>query len=169
MSASDRLSTNCTWPGRVRSTRCARRCVRRSASDGLPPSALGSTWAWTCHWTPSWAPGTAELPTLAGVIVRRAGATVRANVWTGIIATSAGGWAGAGPSCGFSGWNTRSGAVTSATPETRKGRGAAPGRGVSETVSPIRARSVAASCWSSTMRPGASPPWSRRKVCRWRW
>ena len=37
-----------------------------------------------------------------------------------MIAAFDGGCAGAGPSSGFSGWNTMSGAVISATPETRK-------------------------------------------------
>ena len=38
----------------------------------------------------------------------------------------AGGCAGAGPSSGFSGWKSTSGAVTSATPLTRSRRGRAP-------------------------------------------
>jgi hypothetical protein len=54
-----------------------------------------------------------------------------------MIAAFAGGVDGAGPSCGLSGWNATSGAVISATPETLKLRGRAPGRGVIVTVSPI--------------------------------
>ena len=64
------------------------------------------------------------------------GAIVRANVASGRIAALDGGCAGAGPSCGLSGWNTVSGAVISATPETRNRCGRAPGRGVIVTVSP---------------------------------
>ena len=56
-----------------------------------------------------------------------AGPSVAANVPTGMIAALAGGCAGAGPSSGFSGWKTTSGAVISATPETRKRCGRAPG------------------------------------------
>ena len=97
-------------------------------------------------------------------MVRSAGARRRANVSSGMIATLAGGWAGAGPSWGLSGWKTTSGAVIRATPETRNGWGAAPGRGRMETVSPMRARRVAASCWSSTTPPPASEPCSRRKT-----
>ena len=83
-----------------------------------------------------------------------------------MIAMSAGGCAGAGPSSGFSGWKRTSGAVTSATPLTRNRCGGAPGRGVSVTVSPSCACSVAASCWSSTISPGRSDPRRKRKVWR---
>ena len=48
------------------------------------------------------------------------GASVRAKVSSGRIAMCAGGWAGAGPSSGLSGWKSTSGAVTSAMPLTRK-------------------------------------------------
>ena len=99
----------------------------------------GSTCAWTCHCTPSCAPGTAELPIAAGVNVRSAGAYVRPKVANGMIAICAGGWAGAGPSCGFRGWKSASAAVTSATPLTRYARGFARALGVKVTVSPIRA------------------------------
>ena len=39
----------------------------------------------------------------------------------------AGGWAGAGPSCGFRGWKSWLGAVTSATLSTRLGKAVALG------------------------------------------
>ena len=55
------------------------------------------------------------------------GRTLRAKVASGMIDALAGGCAGAGPSCGFSGWKTTSGAVISATPETRKRFGRRPG------------------------------------------
>ena len=75
-----------------------------------------------------------------------ASVSVEANVSSGRIAAFAGGWAGAGPSSGLSGWKTTSGAVISATPETRKRCAGTPARARKETVSPIRACSVAASC-----------------------
>ena len=80
---------------------------------------------------------------------------------------SAGGWAGAGPSSGLSGWNSTSGAVTSAMPLTRSRIGFAPRRGVSATVSPGCTCSVAASCWSKTISPGRSEPRRKRKVWMW--
>ena len=142
------------WPARVR------------AWLGLPVSAARLTCACTCHWVPVWAPGTAEEPMLAPIRVGSWGASVRAKVPSGMIATFAGGCAGAGPSCGLSGWKRRSGAVTSATPPTRKRRGAPPGLLRIATVSPIRARSVAASCWSSTTWPGRSEPRRKRNVSK---
>jgi len=90
--------------------------------------------SWTCHWTPVCAPGTPEAPTAE--TAGRAGATRRANVPMGRIATSAGGCAGAGPESGFSGWKRTSAAVTSAIPETRNDTGFTPVLGVSEIVSP---------------------------------
>src|SRR5882672_6218260 len=68
----------------------------------------------------------------------------------GMIATSAGGDAGAGPSSGISGWKRVSPAETTATPVTFSGTGFAPARGDISTVSPTPACRVAASCWSST-------------------
>ncbi len=76
----------------------------------------------------------------------------------------AGGCAGAGPSSGLSGWNSWSGAVTSAMPLTRSRTGRAPRRGVSVTVSPGCTCSVAASCWSRTISPGLSEPRRKRNV-----
>jgi len=78
-----------------------------------------------------------------------------------------GGWAGAGPSSGLSGWKSMSGAVTSATPLTRKRRGAVPARVISATVSPGVTWRVAASCWSNTTSPGRSEPLRKRKVRMW--
>ena len=77
---------------------------------------------------------------------------------------SDGGCAGAGPSSGFSGWKRTSGDVTSATPVTRRRSGRTPRRGASAIVSPTRACSVAASCWSSTTPPSRSAPRSILKV-----
>ena len=113
---------------------------------------------------PVCAPGTAEAPPEPEGIAGSWRASVAANVAIGRIAAFAGGCAGAGPSSGFSGWNTMSGAVISATPETRKRSGRAPGRAVSETTSPMCAWSVAAICWSSTIAPGFSEPCKKRKV-----
>jgi len=80
-------------------------------------------------------PGTAELPA-AEPIEGSSGATLVANVVKGRIATSAGGWAGAGPSSGLRGWKSWSPAVTSAIPLTCSRRGFAPRLGVRTTVSP---------------------------------
>ena len=63
-----------------------------------------------------------------------------------MTATSAGGWAGAGPGGGSSGWKSLSAAVTSAMPLTLNGWGGAFGASTRLTRSPIRACRVAASC-----------------------
>ena len=74
-----------------------------------------------------------------------------------MIATLAGGWAGAGPSSGFSGWKTTSGAVISATPETAKaqavGRPAAGSRGRCRRSWPAASRRAAGRARS---RPAAA-------------
>ena len=105
----------------------------------------GSTCACTCHSVPLCEPGTAEAPA-AEPIDGSVGATLAANVASGRMAMSAGGWAGAGPSSGLSGWKSASGAVTSAIPLTRNRIGVEPRRGVKVTMSPGCTCSVAASC-----------------------
>ena len=80
------------------------------------------------------------------------------NDANGMIAMSAGGDAGAGPSSGISGWKSVSADETTATPVTFNGTGFAPARGESRTVSPTPACSVAASCWSSTTPSPFSDP-----------
>ncbi len=90
---------------------------------------------------------------------------VVANVSNGITMISAGGCAGAGPRSGLRGWNSTSGAVTSATPLTTKLVGATPPTGVIVMRSPTAACSVAASCWSSTTWPSLKPPCRNRIVC----
>ena len=95
------------------------RVARLSALAGLPASARGSTCACTCHCTPCCDPGAAVVVAFAWLIDPSAGATVPANVSSGRIATFAGGWAGAGPTSGFSGWKSTSAALRRATPPTR--------------------------------------------------
>ena len=83
------------------------------------------------------------------------------------MATLAGGWAGAGPSSGFSGWNRTSGAVTSATPLTRKRTGFARGRGVERDrvaeLSLERRRELLVEDDSA----GLSEPCRKRNVLMW--
>ena len=98
LSWSERLSTNCTWPGSERSTRCAVCPARVSAWPGVLPNPCGSSCAWTCHCTPVCAPGTAEAPDAPAAvepapacpITGRLRASVVANVASGMIAALAG-------------------------------------------------------------------------------